>query len=75
MLTDVNAELFKARVNEKITVAMASTLNLDGTPDDGQYNPNQGVSKGIIGILYNQYDFIHYFTYPCVVVDVTCCFS
>eukprot|EP00603_Paraphysomonas_imperforata_P001320 CAMPEP_0114432536 /NCGR_PEP_ID=MMETSP0103-20121206/11207_1 /TAXON_ID=37642 ORGANISM="Paraphysomonas imperforata, Strain PA2" /NCGR_SAMPLE_ID=MMETSP0103 /ASSEMBLY_ACC=CAM_ASM_000201 /LENGTH=116 /DNA_ID=CAMNT_0001602217 /DNA_START=102 /DNA_END=452 /DNA_ORIENTATION=+ len=49
---DVNAELFPARANERMTVAMASTLNLDGSPDDGQYNADPGPS------LMDSFDYV-----------------
>ena len=47
LCVDVNADLFPARANERMTVAMANTLNLDGTADDGQYNADPGVSVSV----------------------------
>ena len=35
-----------------VTVALASTLSLDGTPDDGAYNPYPGPS------LMDSYDYV-----------------
>lgn len=39
MLLDVNSELYPMRVGDKFTMALAHTLNLDGTPDTGYYTP------------------------------------
>ena len=35
LIVDVNSELFEAKPGDRTTVALASTLSLDGTPDDG----------------------------------------
>lgn len=39
MLLDVNTEIYPMRVGDKFTMALANTLNLDGTPDSGYYAP------------------------------------
>ena len=51
-VSDVNSELFPTRKEDKLTIALASTLALDGTPDDGLYNPNPGPS------LMDTYDYV-----------------
>mmetsp|Transcript_2799 Transcript_2799/g.2797 ORF Transcript_2799/g.2797 Transcript_2799/m.2797 type:complete len:159 (+) Transcript_2799:71-547(+) len=51
LVVDVNAELFSIKSGERVTVALANTLALDGTPDDGQYNPFPGPS------LLDSYDY------------------
>lgn len=43
ILIDVNSELFPSKQGDRITIAFASTLSLQGIPDDGSYNPNMGV--------------------------------
>jgi DNA-directed RNA polymerases I, II, and III subunit RPABC3 len=48
---DVNSELFDVKTGERVTIVLASTLALDGTPDDGHYNPNPGPS------LLDSYDY------------------
>ena len=35
---DVNSDLFRVRPSQKLSVVLARTLSLDGTPDDGTYN-------------------------------------
>mmetsp|Transcript_46159 Transcript_46159/g.139942 ORF Transcript_46159/g.139942 Transcript_46159/m.139942 type:complete len:148 (-) Transcript_46159:405-848(-) len=43
LLLDVNCEIYDLRESDKITFVLASTLNLDGTPDDHfSYAPNPG---------------------------------
>lgn len=39
MHLDVNSEIYPMGVGEKFTMALATTLNLDGTPDSGYYTP------------------------------------
>jgi DNA-directed RNA polymerase I, II, and III subunit RPABC3 len=48
LVLDVNSELFSTKIGDRINISLASTLSLDGTPDDGAYNPNPGVSNNII---------------------------
>ncbi|CAI0410342.1 unnamed protein product [Linum tenue] len=38
MQLDINNEIYPMNVNDKFTMALASTLNYDGTPDTGYYN-------------------------------------
>lgn len=41
LLLDVNSVIYKIRENEKITLVLASTLHLDGSPEDHfSYNPS-----------------------------------
>ena len=39
MHLDVNTDVYPMFVNDKFTMALAHTLNLDGTPDTGYYTP------------------------------------
>ncbi|KAJ9558036.1 hypothetical protein OSB04_012650 [Centaurea solstitialis] len=39
MLLDVNTEVYPMHVGEKFMMVLASTLNLDGTPDSGFFSP------------------------------------
>ncbi|PPD75272.1 hypothetical protein GOBAR_DD27802 [Gossypium barbadense] len=39
MHLDVNTEIYPMHVGDKFTMALAHTLNLDGTPDTGYYTP------------------------------------
>ncbi|KAK9111425.1 hypothetical protein Scep_018944 [Stephania cephalantha] len=41
MQLDVNTEIYPLRDDEKFTMVLASTLNLDGTPDTGFYTQGQ----------------------------------
>jgi len=52
LLVDVNCELFDVDAGERINVVLARTLSLDGTPDDGAYNPHMGPS------LADSYDYV-----------------
>jgi len=38
MILDVNTEIYPVDYSQKFTVAIAKTLNLDGTPDEGTYD-------------------------------------
>ena len=35
---DINSEVYRLRQNEKFTLALVSTLDLEGKPDDGTFN-------------------------------------
>jgi DNA-directed RNA polymerase I, II, and III subunit RPABC3 len=37
MQLDVNTDIYRLRVGDKINLVLAATLNLDGTPDSGYY--------------------------------------
>uniref|UniRef100_A0A7C9DQI9 DNA-directed RNA polymerase n=1 Tax=Opuntia streptacantha TaxID=393608 RepID=A0A7C9DQI9_OPUST len=39
MLLDVNIDVYPINQDKRYTIALASTLDLDGTPDSGCYNP------------------------------------
>jgi len=39
MHLDVNTEVYPLAVGDKFTLALAPTLNLDGTPDTGYFTP------------------------------------
>ncbi|WCJ41274.1 DNA-directed RNA polymerases II and V subunit 8A [Euphorbia peplus] len=52
MHLDVNTEIYPMAVAEKFTMALAHTLNLDGTPDTGYYL--QGARK----TLADKYEYI-----------------
>ena len=41
LLIDINSELWPVAANDKISFALATTLNLDGEPDDGTYQPQE----------------------------------
>ncbi|KAL1544862.1 DNA-directed RNA polymerases II and V subunit 8A-like [Salvia divinorum] len=40
MHLDINTEIYPMRAGEKFMMVLASTLNLDGTPDSGYYTPS-----------------------------------
>jgi DNA-directed RNA polymerase I, II, and III subunit RPABC3 len=43
LLLDMNSQIYSVKDGEKITLVLASTLNLDGTPDDHfSYNSRSG---------------------------------
>ncbi len=53
---DVNCELYPIRVNDRLTVALSKTLNLDGSPsDDASYCPSPNVPSLADGFEYVMY--------------------
>ncbi|CAE5960193.1 unnamed protein product [Arabidopsis arenosa] len=54
MHLDVNTEVYPLAVGDKFTLALAPTLNLDGTPDTGYFTP--GAKK----TLADKYEYIMY---------------
>ncbi|PKA59298.1 hypothetical protein AXF42_Ash001392 [Apostasia shenzhenica] len=52
MQLDVNIELYPIHVGEKFTMVLSPTLNLDGTPDSGYFNPGQKKS------LADKYEYV-----------------
>lgn len=52
MHLDVNTEVYPMAVGDKFTLAMAPTLNLDGTPDTGYFTP--GAKK----TLADKYEYV-----------------
>ncbi|KAG9141040.1 hypothetical protein Leryth_012622 [Lithospermum erythrorhizon] len=52
MHLDINNEIYPMRVGDKFTMALAPTLNLDGTPDSGYYTPGARRS------LAEDYDYV-----------------
>ncbi|XP_021907066.1 DNA-directed RNA polymerases II, IV and V subunit 8B-like [Carica papaya] len=52
MHLDVNTEIYPMAVGDKFTMALAHTLNPDGTPDTGYYTP--GARKS----LADKYEYI-----------------
>ncbi|KAL9309657.1 putative RNA polymerase, Rpb8, nucleic acid-binding protein [Arabidopsis thaliana] len=52
MHLDVNTEVYPLAVGDKFTLALAPTLNLDGTPDTGYFTP--GAKK----TLADKYEYI-----------------
>lgn len=49
---DVNNQVYPVKQGEKLAVAVVSTLRLDGEPDDGTYQHNEGEES-----LLDQYDY------------------
>lgn len=39
MHLDINSEIYPLKVGQKFALLLTPTLNLDGTPDSGYYNP------------------------------------
>lgn len=39
MQLDINSELYPLKMGQKFSLALVPTLNPDGTPDTGYYNP------------------------------------
>lgn len=50
MLLDVNVEIYPMHVGDKFALALAHTLNLDGTPDSGYYTQ--------VGLLLKYYSVL-----------------
>ncbi|KAK2632259.1 hypothetical protein EUGRSUZ_L01795 [Eucalyptus grandis] len=52
MHLDVNTEIYPMKEGQKFTMALASTLNPDGTPDTGYYTPGNRKS------LADKYEYV-----------------
>ncbi|XVF37621.1 hypothetical protein REPUB_Repub20aG0025300 [Reevesia pubescens] len=59
MHLDVNSEIYPMHVGDKFTMALAHTLNLDGTPDTGYYTPVIFL-PGVVGrkSLADKYEYV-----------------
>jgi DNA-directed RNA polymerase I, II, and III subunit RPABC3 len=44
VVMDIQCELYRLKTKEKFTLALATTLDLQGKPDDGNWSPNPEVS-------------------------------
>ena len=44
LVLDYNSELFKLVAEDRVTLVLASSIALDGAPDDAEYNANVGPS-------------------------------
>ena len=40
LILDVNSQIYPVELGDKFRLVLASTLKEDGTPDDGEFNPN-----------------------------------
>lgn len=52
LVLDINSDLFKVKVGDKVNLALASTLRLDGQPDEKTYNPTDDPS------LMDHYEYV-----------------
>jgi DNA-directed RNA polymerases I, II, and III subunit RPABC3 len=52
-IVDVNRELLVVRPNDRLNLALASTLRVDGAPDDGKYRPLSQEAN-----LSDSYDYV-----------------
>lgn len=56
LLLDINCQIYSVKAGEKRTMVLASTLNLDGTPDDHfSYNSS---ANGTEPSLADAYDYV-----------------
>ncbi|KAJ4827383.1 DNA-directed RNA polymerases II, IV and V subunit 8B [Turnera subulata] len=53
MQLDINSEVYPMAVREKFTMVLAHTLNMDGTPDTGYFNPG-----GRKATLADNYEYV-----------------
>jgi DNA-directed RNA polymerase I, II, and III subunit RPABC3 len=44
LVLDINSQLYKLQTHDKFIMALASTLNLDGTPDENEFNQSGELS-------------------------------
>ena len=40
LILDVNTQVYPVELGDKFRLVLASTLKEDGTPDDGEFDPN-----------------------------------
>lgn len=52
MVLDINSQLYKLELGDKFSLMLASTLNLDGTPDANEYNQSGEAS------LADNYEYV-----------------
>lgn len=55
IVIDVQGELYRLKTKEKISLAIAKTLNLQGKDDKGEWDPNQNEPS-----LLDKYDYCMY---------------
>ncbi|CAM9307799.1 unnamed protein product [Phaeothamnion confervicola] len=55
LLLDINCEIYSVMEGDKITFVLASTLDLDGAPDDGTYRM---LDQGSEVTLADQYEYV-----------------
>ncbi|MCO5580753.1 hypothetical protein L7F22_034623 [Adiantum nelumboides] len=51
MLLDVNTEIYPLQVDDKFTMALSSTLSLDGTPDDATFDQVSFLRSSVLQIF------------------------
>ena len=55
MILDVNTQIYPVDLNDKFSVVLTTTLKVDESPDDGEYNPHDtGPSKA------DQFEYVMY---------------
>lgn len=52
LLLDVNTEIYPIQIDKRYSIGLAITLDLDGTPDTGYYNPGGREN------LADRYDYV-----------------
>jgi DNA-directed RNA polymerases I, II, and III subunit RPABC3 len=52
-ILDINTDLYPVQVGETVTLCLASTLNLDGSKDEGKGWREQPSDKGSLAELYD----------------------
>ncbi len=58
LLLDHNSQIYPISIGEKVTVVLASTLSLDGSPDSGAFDQSLSVAGGTKGSLADNYDYV-----------------
>src|SRR4051812_35150195 len=56
LILDVNVDLYPVEINTKFSFALASTLNLDGTPDEPVYDQSVFHKQ----TLLDKYEYVMY---------------
>jgi len=54
LILDVNTDIFPLEINQKLSFALSSTLNLDGTPDEGTFDQSSKPS------LLDKFEYVMY---------------
>ncbi|GMI24795.1 hypothetical protein TeGR_g6048 [Tetraparma gracilis] len=58
LLLDTNSQIYPLAAGERITLVLASTLSLTGSPDDGGYNQSIAGGRDQVGSLADQYEYV-----------------
>eukprot|EP01027_Heterolobosea_sp_BB2_P026133 GEZU01040178.1.p1 GENE.GEZU01040178.1~~GEZU01040178.1.p1 ORF type:complete len:154 (+),score=49.19 GEZU01040178.1:46-507(+) len=57
---DINTDIYPINKDDRLNVALATSLSLDGSPDEGRYDPTLNYGKGGKESLMDRYEYVMY---------------